>query len=405
MCYDDFIIHIGALFQKGVCNLAEKRKDKSGRVLKTGENQRKNGTYDYRYTDSHGKVRCVYAKTLEALRKKEEAIQRDMADGIDYAAGEITVSELVDRYMNLKRDLSENTRRAYSTVINRIKEAPFGQMKVRTVKLSDAKVFYISLHDSGNKRNTITIFHSVLRPAFEMAVDDDMIRKNPFKFQVSDILQNDAEKRTALTKAQQEVYLKYVQEYGQDNYYDDIVVLLGTGLRVSELYGLTKSDVDFKTRCIYIDHQLCRTAEKPYFIKSPKTSSGVRTIPMTDTVYLALKRVVKNRQAGKSERIIDGYGGFLFLDKSGMPKVAMHLENYMRGIQKKVNRLYGTSFPRVTPHVLRHTFCTNMQRAGIDVKSLQYLMGHSNVSVTLDVYTHTDFNAVQEAFTKATASL
>lgn len=157
--------------------------------------------------------------TLTELRKKEDELRRDMADGIDYAAGEIAVSELVDRYMNLKRDLSENTRRAYGTVINRIKEAPFGQMKVRTVKLSDAKAFYIGLHDSGNKRNTITIFHSVLRPSFEMAVDDDMIRKNPFKFQVADILQNDAEKRTSLTKAQQEAYLKYVQEYGQDNYY------------------------------------------------------------------------------------------------------------------------------------------------------------------------------------------
>lgn len=405
MCYDNSIIHIGALFQKGVYDLAEKRKDKNGRVLKTGENQRKNGTYEYRYSDGHGKIRSVYGKTLEALRKKEEAIQRDMADGIDYTAGEITVSELVDRYMNLKRDLSENTRRGYGTVINRIKESPFGEMKVRTVKLSDAKTFYISLHDRGMKRNTIGIFHSVLHPAFEMAVDDDMIRKNPFKFQIADILPNDAGKRTALTKAQQDIYLKYVQEYGQDNYYDDIVVLLGTGLRVSELYGLTKQDVDFKTRCIYIDHQLCRTAEKPYFITSPKTASGVRTIPMTDAVYLALKRVMKNRTVSKSERIIDGYGGFIFLDKSGMPKVAMHLQNYMRGIQKKINRIYGNSFPKVTPHVLRHTFCTNMQQGGIDVKSLQYLMGHSNVSVTLDVYTHTDFHAVQEAFAKAASSL
>ena len=405
MCYDNSIIHIGALFQKGVYDLAEKRKDKNGRVLKTGENQRKNGTYEYRYSDVRGKVRSVYGKTLEDLRRKEEAIQRDIADGIDYAAGDITVSELVDRYMNLKRDLSENTRRGYGTVINRIRESPFGERKVRTVRLSDAKAFYISLHDRGMKRNTIGIFHCVLRPSFEMAVDDDMIRKNPFKFQIADILPNDSGKRTALTKEQQDAYLKYVQEYGQDNYYDDIVVLLGTGLRVSELYGLTKRDVDFKTRCIYIDHQLCRTAEKPYFITSPKTASGVRTIPMTDAVYLALKRVMTSRTVSKSERIIDGYGGFIFLDKSGMPKVAMHLQNYMRGIQKKINRIYGNSFPRVTPHVLRHTFCTNMQQAGIDVKSLQYLMGHSNVSVTLDVYTHTDFNAVQEAFTKAAASL
>ena len=385
--------------------MAGKRKDRNGRVLKTGENQRKNGTYDYRYTDSHGKVRCIYAKTLEDLRKKEAAIQRDLADGIDYAAGEVSVADLVDRYMSLKRDIGHNTKRAYGTVINRIKESEFGQMKVRNVKLSDAKRFYIDLHDTGSKRNTISIYHSVLRPTFEMAVDDDMIRKNPFKFKVADIIPDDAVKRTALTKQQQENYLRFIQENGQDNYYDDIVILMGTGLRVSELYGLTKKDVDFKKRLIFIDHQLCRTAEKPYFVKSPKTTSGVRCIPMSDVVYMALKRVVANRQPPTVELLVDGYSGFLFLDKAGMPKVAMHLENYMRGMQKKMERIYGKSFPRVTPHVLRHTFCTNMQRAGIDVKSLQYLMGHSNVSVTLDVYTHVDFHAVQEAFGKAVSNL
>lgn len=385
--------------------MAGKRKDRNGRVLKTGENQRKNGTYDYRYTDSYGKVRCIYAKTLEDLRKKEAAIQRDLADGIDYAAGEISVADLVDRYMSLKRDIGHNTKRAYGTVINRIKESEFGQMKVRNVKLSDAKRFYIDLHDTGSKRNTISIYHSVLRPTFEMAVDDDMIRKNPFKFKVADIIPDDAVKRTALTKQQQENYLRFIQENGQDNYYDDIVILMGTGLRVSELYGLTKKDVDFKKRLIFIDHQLCRTAEKPYFVKSPKTSSGVRCIPMSDVVYMALKRVAANRQSPTVELLVDGYSGFLFLDKAGMPKVAMHLENYMRGMQKKMERIYGKSFPRVTPHVLRHTFCTNMQRAGIDVKSLQYLMGHSNVSVTLDVYTHVDFHAVQEAFGRAVSNL
>lgn len=405
VCYDVLIVHVGALFSKGVCYLTKKRKDKKGRILKTGENQRKNGTYDYRYTDLHGKVRCVYAKTLEKLRKKEAVIQRDLADGLDYAAGEITVSELVDRYINLKRDLSENSLRAYGSVINRIKASPFGQMKVRLVKPSDAKTFYIELHDSGIKRNTITIFHSVLRPAFEMAVDDDMVRKNPFKFQVSDILQNDSDKRVALTKEQQAFYLKFVQEESSGNYSDDIEILLGTGIRVSELYGLTKSDIDFAARLIRIDHQLCRTANKPYFITGPKTPSGVRVIPMSDKVFFALKRVVNARITPKVEPIIDGYGGFLFLDKSGMPKVAMHLENHMRGLQKKLNLRYKGAFPRVTPHVLRHTFCTNLQQAGIDVKSLQYLMGHSNVSVTLDVYSHTNFDSVQEAFCKVAASL
>ena len=194
-------------------------------------------------------------------------------------------------------------------------------------------------------------------------------------------------------------------EYGGGSYYDDVVILLGTGLRVSELYGLTKADIDFDRRCIHIHKQLCRMADKPYFVAPPKTSSGNRSIPMTDTVYMAFRRVLENRGHPKAEMMVDGYSSFLFLDKDGKPKVAMHLENYMRGMRRKYVKKHGNTLPSVTPHVLRHTFCTNMQQAGIDVKSLQYLMGHSNVSVTLDVYTHTDFNAVQEAFTKATASL
>ena len=126
---------------------------------------------------------------------------------------------------------------------------------------------------------------------------------------------------------------------------------------------------------------------------------------MTDTVYMSLKRVLQNRSKPETEFVVDGYSGFLFLDKMGMPKVAMHLENYMRNMQKKYVALNGDTLPHITPHVLRHTFCTDMQQAGIDVKSLQYLMGHSTASVTLDVYTHTDYRAVEQAFEKAATNL
>ena len=386
-------------------SLSEKRRDQKGRILKTGESQRNDGHYMFRYTDIHKKRRYVYAKTLEELRQKEADIQRDTVDGIDYAAGEMTVIELVTRYMNLKRSLKENSFRAYDSVINRIREDPFGQKQIRHVKLSDAKSWFVSLHDRGYKQNTIGVMQCVVRPAFEMAVDDDILRKNPFKFKLSDVVPRDAYVRTALSREQQEQYLQFFMEYGGGSYYDDVVILLGTGLRVSELYGLTKADIDFDRRCIHIHKQLCRMADKPYFVAPPKTSSGNRSIPMTDTVYMAFRRVLENRGHPKAEMMVDGYSSFLFLDKDGKPKVAMHLENYMRGMRRKYVKKHGNTLPSVTPHVLRHTFCTNMQQAGIDVKSLQYLMGHSNVSVTLDVYTHTDFNAVQEAFTKATASL
>ena len=358
--------------------MSEKRKDSKGRVLKDGESQRANGTYDYRYTDIHKKRRCIYAKSLTELRKKEEELWRDLADGIDYAAGEMTVADLVDRYMKLKRGLKPNSLRSYNTAVKRI--------------------------HTGFKQNTIGILQSVVRPAFEMAVEDDIIRKNPFKFKLSDVVPKDAYVRDALTREQQEKYLQFVQDYG-GNYYDDIVILMGTGLRVSELYGLTRADIDFERHCIHVRRQLCRTAEKPYFVTPPKTKSGIRNVPMTDTVCAALLRVVKARASTKVEALVDGCSGFLFLDKSGMPKVAMHLENYMRGVQGKFEKAYGKPVPRITPHVLRHTFCTNVQQAGLDVKSLQYLMGHSNASVTLDVYTHSSFESVERAFEQIAGNL
>ena len=386
--------------------MSEKRKDKKGRIFRSGEGQRPNKTYFYRYHRNGDKKWCyVYAPTPEELRQKEEVIQRDLLDGIDYAGGEITVAELVDRYINLRRGLKENPMRAYGSAINRIHTDPFGSRMIRSVRLSDGKGWFVSLHDRGYKQNTIGVMQCVVRPAFEMAVDDDILRKNPFKFKLSDVVPRDAYVRTALSREQQEQYLQFFMEYGGGSYYDDVVILLGTGLRVSELYGLTKSDLDFDRRCIHVRRQLSRTANQPYFISSPKTKSGVRTIPMTDTVYMALKRVLKNRASPKVEMLVDGCTGFIFLDKAGKPKVAMHLENFMRGLRRKHPWALGGDFPKVTPHVLRHTFCTNMQQAGIDIKSLQYLMGHSNASVTLDVYTHSSFDSVERAFEQIASSL
>ena len=206
--------------------MSEKRKDHRGRILRTGEGQRANLTYFYRYHMKRStKWYYVYAHTLDELRRKEEQIQRDLLDGIDFAGGEITVIQLAERYLNLRRGLKENSKRAYAATLNRIRESSLGQRKIRNVKLSDAKTWFVALHDEGLKQNTIGVIQSVLRPAFEMAVDDDMIRKNPFKFKLSDVVPNDAYVRSALTKAQQERYLQFIRDYGHGNYYDDIVIL------------------------------------------------------------------------------------------------------------------------------------------------------------------------------------
>ena len=202
------------------------------------------------------------------------------------------MADLVDRYMNLKRGLKPNSLRSYNTAVKRIHTDPFGQKAIKTVKLSDAKGWFVFLHDSGFKQNTIGILQSVVRPAFEMAVEDDIIRKNPFKFKLSDVVPKDAYVRNALTREQQEKYLQFVQDYG-GNYYDDIVILMGTGLRVSELYGLTRADIDLNGTASMCGGSFVGRLKSPTLSTPAENKKRYRNVPMTDTVCAALRRVVK----------------------------------------------------------------------------------------------------------------
>ena len=153
-------------------------------------------------------------------------------------------------------------------------------------------------------------------------------------------------------------------------------------------------------REINVDHQLIRERHKDhrnYFVEKTKTACGCRVIPMTDEVYESLKRIVKKRKKPKTETIVDGYSGFILLDKTDHPKVALHIENECRWAMHKYNKKFPNDpLPHITPHVYRHTFCTKMAQMGMELKALQYLMGHSDASVTMNVYTHTNYQYAAE---------
>ena len=143
-----------------------------------------------------------------------------------------------------------------------------------------------------------------------------------------------------------------------------------------------------RNRLINIDHQLSKISGIGYHVDPPKTKSGIRQIRMSAAVYEALGRVLKNRGRAKPI-VIDGYGKFLFLNRNGLPKVAVNYDSMFRGLVKKYNRNHEEALPKVTtPHTLRHTFCTNLANAGMNQKALQYIMGHSNINMTLNDYAH-----------------
>lgn len=383
--------------------MAERRKDRKNRVLRAGESQRKDGTYMYRYTDVTGKRVCVYARTLEDLRVKEQTIQKELNDGIDYAAGKATVIDLVERYVSLKQGARYSTKVLYDYILGILRNEDFGYRQIRETKQSDVQAWVIKLHQDGRSYGTIRSIRSVLRPAFKMAYNEDVIRRNPFDFNLSDVIPNDTKKRAALSEDTREAWMEFIRtDEVYQKYYDEFVVLLGTGLRVSEFCGLTRNDLDFENRRIRVEHQLCRQRDGTYYIGKPKTASGERYIPMTDEVYQSLKNMIANRPKVKVERIVDGYSGFLMLDKNGNPKVAQHIENEIRGAVKRYQKLHPDStLPPISPHVYRHTFCTELAAAGIEAKSLQYLMGHATISTTLDTYTHINYERAAEQMAQA----
>lgn len=276
--------------------------------------------------------------------------------------------------------------------INVIKKEDFGARRIDTIKLSDAKTWLIKLQDDGRGYSSIHSIRGVVRPAFQMAVDDDLINKNPFEFQLATVVVNDSVTREAITGKQQREFLRFIKEDKHFcKYYDGIYILFHTGLRVSEFVGLTINDIEFDKERIKVDHQLQRTRNMKYEILTPKTEKGERYVPMQKDVADCFRRIIQNRKHPKIEPMIDGYSGFLFLDKNDMPMVALHWEKYFQHIREKYNSIYKVQMPCITPHVCRHTFCSIMAKSGMNPKTLQYIMGHSDIGVTLNTYTHLQF--------------
>ena len=390
--------------------MSEKRRDSKNRILRSGESQRKDGRYAYKYIDTTGKPQFVYSWKLEAtdstpqgkrdglsLREKEKQIRRDIEDAIIPRGGEMTVLDLVKKYLSQKTGVRHNTEANYNFVLNIIKKEEFGRQRIDRVKLSDAKCWLIKLQQDGRGYSSIHSIRGVVRPAFQMAVDDDLIRKNPFEFQLATVVVNDSVTREAITRKQERAFLEFVKgDKHFSRYYDGIYILFKTGLRISEFVGLTLADLDMKNRKISVNHQLQRKRNMEYIIEDTKTSSGTREIPMTDDVYQCFQRIIANRPKPKTEPMIGGRCGFLYLDKDGKPMVALHWEHYFKHICQKYNNTYKVQTPKVTPHVCRHTFCSNMAKSGMNPKTLQYLMGHSDIGVTLNTYTHLGFEDAQE---------
>lgn len=373
--------------------MSEKRRDNKGRILKTGESQRKDLTYQFRYNDTDGKRRTVYAHTLNELREKEKEIQKLLDAGVAISTGNMNLGTLLTEYIAAKRNIRSTTRASYESVIRRIMLEPIAHLHIREIKPVQAKKWMISLYERGYSYGTIKYYHAVIKGAYCMAIENDYVIKNPFDYRI-DFLTDNTNERSALNEAQQKAFFDFLSGSSRySKHYDMCVILVETGIRIGELCGLTFNDVDLSKGLIHINHQIVKTSDRKMYIAPPKTNAGNRIIPLTPRAIAAFESVMRDRPAQRIEPFIDGHTGFIFLTRQGKPYFSSLVDHLFVNINNAFLSA-GVSLPKITPHVLRHTFCTNMINTGMMPKHVQYLMGHSEIDITMNVYANVDLSFV-----------
>lgn len=387
--------------------MAERRKDNKKRVLKEGEYQRTNGTFEYKWRDKSGKRHSVYAKTLEELRDKELDILRDVLDGIRPDKKNLTINEVYERWAELKEGLKDNTFQNYKYMYCQFVQPNFGCFRVADLKRSDVRAFYKRLKDDQHLRvSTIDSIHTVLHQVLELAVEDDFIRYNPSDHALKELKQankNDAKKRKALTLAEQQLFEDFLRKPGQYNkWYPVFTVMLWTGLRVGEVTGLRWCDIDLEKGTININHTLVYYDKGhddglSFAVNTPKSDAGNRTIPMLPKVKEAFLREKEIQEdfGIKCTAVVDGYTDFIFVNRFGGVQHQGTLNKALRRIIRDCNYAVldeheGEDEPILLPpfsnHSLRHTFTTRMCEAGVNMKAMQEILGHADAETTMDIY-------------------
>lgn len=384
--------------------MADRRKDRSGKVLKKGESQRKDNTYMYRWVNRDGSRGCIYARTLNELREQEEDIEREIAMGVSRKT--YSLNEQIERYLKTKAALADSTKENYKYYYNHvIKGSQLGKARISDIRKSDILLFYNTLSEQGLSVGTIKIIHKIIRPALQLACDDNVIVKNPADGCTKEYTE-DMEKKYALTFEEEKEFLDRIESRPRMKRYRPMyAILLKTGLRISEAVGLTWDDVDMEKRELHVNHQVQYRkvqGEMKLYANNTKTSAGNRTIPMTDELYslFAEQRKVWMMTKKCPDFEVDGYKNFVFI--SHMTGKCMNHSNIRRMMKKIVDMNSGREIqlPNVSPHILRHTACCRFAESGCDLKVLQYLMGQTDIRITMGVYNHVDLGRVKRELDK-----
>lgn len=354
-------------------------KDLKGKEIGAGIVQQPNGTYFARFVDKFGKRRTKRSEKLQEVKQwLADATYIDQHSDLDQAT-DMLVDAWFDYWIGIKKQtVRPNTVRNYSERYERNIKGVIGNKLLTDVKPIHCQKIFSDMADEGYKTTTIYQTRIALYNMFEFARENDVLIANPCKKSLKSDMGKPSDKKEALTIDVQKKFLEAVVGYSYENQYRFV---LQTGLRTGELIGLRWSDIDFENRTMKIERTMeYRDKVGEWRVGPSKSKSGYRTIPLTDE---AIRILENQRSKNKSLKLVPmEWKDIVFLCRKGTP---VKNSTYDTGLFKYCDRV---GIPRFSMHVLRHTFATRCIEGGMKPKTLQKILGHSNIGITMNLYVH-----------------
>ena len=374
------------------------------------------GTYEARAMVNGIKIN-LYGTDLEALREEFESAKEQARLNADYRNNGITLDEWFEEWFTTVKShrIKETSIAPMKGSYKRTFGFYIGNMKLKDIRPIDIQKVVNALEKEGKSGRTIQDALGRVRECMEFAVANRMITHNPCIVVEVPWTYKTAKEEIALTQQEQNEFLQAVD----DSWYKEMFYFMClTGVRVGELGALKGEDIDFKKNLIYIRHSLSSQYSegvKREIITSPKTVNSTRAIPFIGEMkemllsqkqkQQALKKTLGERWRGKGE-----FDNLVFTTGMGSPCNRYIVQKEIKKVIKRMREeeaVAAVSEKRAVreirdfhPHTLRHTFATRCFENKMEPKVVQKLMGHSNISVTLNIYTHVLENTMDEEIKK-----
>lgn len=356
-----------------------------GKELGEGISQRKDGRYQGRYTDRFGKRKYVYDADLSELKKRLRKVMAENDCCMNICDDTMTLNEWFEECLSTYKENCVNTsiqtyRANYQRIADTLGDIPLSKLNMPTIQRAINKI-----ESPQSQEDTLKLLKDILKKA----VSVELLNKNPSQEVVT---KKKRQKKEVYALSKEEAYL-FLEEMKHAVSYPICVVALGTGMRIGEILGLTWDCIDWKKKQIHVKQTMVMVWGKkntPFEMHYPKTSSGDRYIPMLPAVESILREQHKNRLemnlSGKKP--LKGFENLVFFTSENHPVAISSVNRAMSKAKKKLKEKQPDKFKELHSHTMRHTFATRALEQGMQMKTLQKILGHSTLAMTMDKYGH-----------------